>query len=258
MREKTTPSSASWLQRIKKHRCIAPSPAPPLIAGQKPTHLWSMCSGPSILGKMLLFIGRRRRRRTWRRRRIRRGGGKGEQGAEEEGVSALMLARCVPGTILTASQSNTTWVFQIWIYQQQQWKSGTLRGSWLLAAPRWVLHEEGWHPKGYLACLAPCKCFVWTMGSMTTFATLIFWNPNTSPPVPSVPIKGPGKAFFPPEWVSRDQMEPHGKFWAQEKAFLLHLHWKLRLRGRTLAGKQVAFGPHWVGLTFQSEQFTLK
>ena len=150
-----------------------------------------------------------------------------------------MLARCVPGTILTASQSNTTWVFQIWVYQQQQWKSGTLRGSRLLAAPRWVLHEEGWHPKGYLACLAPCKCFVWPMRSMTTFATLIFrWH--LLKPLPCFqgtpahlcllpPIKGPGKAFFPPEWVSRDQMEPRGKFWAQERAFLLHLHWKLRL-----------------------------
>ena len=214
MREKTTPSSASWLQRIKKHQCIAPSPAPPLIAGQKPTHLWSMCSGPSILGKMLLFIGRRRRRRTWRRRRIRRGGGKGEQGAEEEGVSALMLARCVPGTILTASQSNTTWVFQIWIYQQQQWKSGTLRGSRLLAAPRWVLHEEGWHPKGYLACLAPCKCFVWTMGSMTTFATLIFrWHllkPEHRPTCAFCPHQGAWESLL----SSRmSQQGPNGTSW---------------------------------------------
>ena len=31
-----------------------------------------------------------------------------------------------------------------------------------------------------------------------------------------------------------------------------------RLRGRTLAGKQVAFGPPRVGLTFHSEEFTLK
>lgn len=146
------------------------------------------------------------------------GKGSGEQ--KKKGVSALMLARCVPGTILTASQSNTTWVFQIWIYQQQQWKSGTLRGSRLLPAPRWVLHEEGWHPKWGLACLAPGKCYVWTMGSITTFATLILQatssetspllSGDTDPPVPSVPHQGAWESLL----SSRmSQQGPNGTSW---------------------------------------------
>ena len=134
------------------------------------------------------------------------GKGSGEQ--QEEGVGeggvSTDAARCVPGAVLIASQSNRTWGFRIWIYQQQQWKSQTLRGNRPLPTPRWVLHEEGWHPKGALACLAHGPCHVWTMVSITTFLTLILqstssdtncllpgrWVGDPNPSVHSVPHQG--------------------------------------------------------------------
>lgn len=155
------------------------------------------------------------------------------------------------------------------MYQQQQWKSQTLRGNQPLPTPRWVLHEEGWHPKGPWPAWHPVSamCEPWSRFPLLLLlfyrrhllkAVICFqgrWVGDPTHLCILCPIKGPGKAFF--SRVSQQDQWNLMESSVHRRPFCC-AHTENRLRGRTLAGKQVAFQPHWVGLTFHSEEFTLE
>ena len=134
--------------------------------------------------------------------------------------------------------------------------------------PCWVLHAEGCQTDEVLGLSGTGKCYVWIRSHShrhhhSYFTGNILWDHSSvsrrmdgeqGPTCASCPLsRGLGKPSFlqnesaGTKWKLMESSAP----W--EKALLLRLQWKLRPGGRTLARKRVAFGSHWVGLTFKSQ-----